>query len=137
MRKFQPDFLKQTTPFFITDMRKVTKVEADTNIHTHAESTKASVQPLSPHFQTTLFPIQRLCLDCPVGKTACQGVHPLVWSVFAQMPSVPSQHTSTLFLFNATFCLLFPKSTLLFLVTLNLFHAICLSDALTDCKRHP
>lgn len=44
MHKFRPGLPKQTTPFFITETRKVTKVQTHTKIHTRAESTKACVE---------------------------------------------------------------------------------------------
>lgn len=105
---------------------KVTKVQIDTEKNTHmcqvnkgicSNQTKGSIKPL--------FRLPCVWEDMP-------RCHPLVWSVFAQMPSAPSQDISAT-LWSPSF-LSVPRSTLLSLVTLNV--STHFTTFLSDAPRH-
>ncbi len=128
-------------------MRKVKKARAHTHTHTHKNTQMCRVNKgicSIPHPPQTIFLlIQLLCLDCPIGKTACQGVHPLVWSVFAQMPAALWQDISVTPWpppFIPPFCPWLPRITLLSLVNLKPFHSLYNSSfrcPRTYCKHLP
>lgn len=74
-------YANKQSPFVITEKSKGT--DARKNTHMHRVNKGICLTPRS----TTLFRLT-------VGKTTCQGVSPLVWSVFAQMPSAPWKTSS-------------------------------------------
>lgn len=106
---------------------KVTEVQTHTKIHTCVESTKASVQP--PNF-TTLFRLPCVRDDMPRCPSPCLVcVCPDALSTFPRHLCYPLTPTPTHpFLL---ICLFLPRTTLLFLVTLNLstHFIVVLSDA--------